>query len=193
MKYGFFIDLNRCIGCKSCEVACENEHNNSKRLNVKYIDRNKFPNTKRSFIPFRCNHCSKAPCINICPTLAIERTKYGTVIIDKSKCIGCKLCQMSCPYGAISVSNGVADKCDACHHKIQDGYMPSCVTSCPSSATMFGDLQAQSSIVSSEISKVADVKVRKPEKNTEPNHFYSGSLLEVDSKSEFTIFNKKRN
>jgi len=192
MKYGFFVDLNLCIGCKACEVSCANEFKNSQRLNVKYIDFKTFPDTKREFIPYRCNHCDDAPCLKICPTLAIEKRDNGVVDIDKSRCIGCRACQMACPYSAISIIDGKADKCSACNHLTENGLMPSCVTACPSEAIIFGDLLESNSLINKKLQEKSDIKVLKPNLNTKPKHFYSGNLVDSKEFKKYTIFNKKR-
>jgi len=75
MKLGFLVDLNLCMGCKGCEVACKVENEvplSTWRLRVKYIDIGTFPDTSRSFTPLRCNHCESAPCERICPVSALH-------------------------------------------------------------------------------------------------------------------------
>ena len=75
MKLGFLVDLNLCMGCKGCEIACKVENEvplSSWRLRVKYIDIGTFPDASRSFTPLRCNHCENAPCERICPVSALH-------------------------------------------------------------------------------------------------------------------------
>jgi len=98
MKLGFLVDLNLCMGCKACEVACKVENEvplSSWRLRVKYIDIGTFPNTTREFTPLRCNHCESAPCERICPVSALHYLDNGIVNIDSSRCIGCVLMGLS--------------------------------------------------------------------------------------------------
>ena len=92
MQYGFIIDQTACIGCHACTVACKTEHDVPLGVNrtwVKYIETGTWPDTKRAFSVLRCNHCSDAPCVSICPTGALFRRDDGIVDFDTSLCIGC--------------------------------------------------------------------------------------------------------
>jgi Fe-S-cluster-containing dehydrogenase component len=178
MKLGFLVDLNLCMGCKGCEVACKVENEvpiSSWRLRVKYIDVGVFPDTKRTFTPLRCNHCEDAPCERICPVSALHYLDNGIVNIDKDRCIGCAGCIMACPYGAIYMDpeTNTADKCTFCAHRVSSGLMPSCVVACPVEANIFGDVEDVSSGISQYI-MTYNVRVRKPEKGTFPKHYYIG-------------------
>lgn len=82
MRLGFLVDLSRCMGCMACAVSCKAENNvplHSWRLRVKYIDQGEFPETKRHFVPLRCNHCDNAPCERICPVSALHYLPNGIV------------------------------------------------------------------------------------------------------------------
>jgi Fe-S-cluster-containing dehydrogenase component len=178
MKLGFLVDLNLCMGCKGCEIACKVENEvplSSWRLRVKYVDVGTFPETKRTFTPLRCNHCENAPCERICPVSALHYLDNGIVNIDNERCIGCAGCVMACPYGAIYIDpeTNTADKCTYCAHRVATGLMPACVVACPVEANIFGDLEDSTSNISKYIMK-NDVKVRKPEKGTFPKHYYAG-------------------
>ena len=201
MKLGFLVDLDLCMGCKGCEVACKSENNvplNSWRLRVKYVDTGVFPDTKRSFTPLRCNHCEHAPCERICPVSALHYLDNGIVNVDKDRCIGCAACMMACPYGAIYMDpeSNTADKCTYCAHRIEGGTEPACVVACPVGANVFGDLEDPASKISTYIMANRDVRVRKPEKGTMPKHFYKGAgeihLNPLASKRTegFGLFNK---
>jgi len=183
MKLGFLVDLNLCMGCKACEVACKVENEvplSSWRLRVKYIDIGAFPNTTREFTPLRCNHCESAPCERICPVSALHYLDNGIVNIDSARCIGCAGCMMACPYGAIYMDpeSNTADKCTYCAHRIEGGLMPACVVACPVEANIFGDVEDETSQISRYImehqSHGGGVQVRKPEKHTNPKHYYVG-------------------
>jgi len=179
MKLGFLVDLDLCMGCKGCEVACKVENEvpvSSWRLRVKYVDQGTFPDTSRTFTPLRCNHCESAPCERICPVSALHYLENGIVNVDKDRCIGCAGCIMACPYGAIYMDpeTNTADKCTYCAHRIEGGLMPACVVACPVEANIFGDLEDPMSNISRYISQDKRVQVRKPEKNTKPTHFYVG-------------------
>ena len=201
MKLGFLVDLNLCMGCKGCEIACKVENEvplSSWRLRVKYVDVGTFPETKRTFTPLRCNHCENAPCERICPVSALHYLDNGIVNIDNERCIGCAGCVMACPYGAIYIDpeTNTADKCTYCAHRVSTGLMPSCVVACPVEANIFGDLEDATSNISKYIMQNDDVKVRKPEKGTFPKHYYVGGgeahLNPLASKREngHQLFNK---
>ena len=201
MKLGFLVDLALCMGCKGCEVSCKVENEvpiSMWRLRVKYVDVGTFPEAKRTFTPLRCNHCENAPCERICPVSALHYLENGIVNVDKERCIGCAGCVMACPYGAIYIDpeTNTADKCTYCAHRVAGGMMPACVVACPVEANIFGDLDDPTSNISKYIMEhQGNVKVRKPEKNTHPKHFYTSggevNLNPLASKREegYNLFN----
>ena len=100
------VDLDKCIGCHACEVACKNE--NGIALG-EYWNRvlqigphGTFPDLEQYWLPVQCQQCEDAPCVHVCPTGASYRDADGKVLVDKEKCIGCKYCMMACPYGVRS-------------------------------------------------------------------------------------------
>ena len=124
-----FMDLNRCIYCRACEVACEREHDGHSFMSVVLLD-------ERHSLPMNCRHCEKSPCVAACPTGALSRVENGPVIISTMKCIGCSLCAMVCPFGVLELDylNRVMRKCDLCIHRLNEGKLPACVTTCPARA-----------------------------------------------------------
>ena len=85
MRYGFVIDHRKCIGCHACTVACKEENRvplGAFRTWVKYVEKGTFPHTRRYFSVLRCNHCDDAPCVTICPTVALYRRSDGVVDFD---------------------------------------------------------------------------------------------------------------
>jgi len=143
-RYVMVIDLKKCLGCKSCTIACniENSILTTKNWNVVLdVGEGEFPNYKRKFLPRPCMHCEKPPCVYVCPTGAsYVKEEYGTVLINYRKCIGCRNCMTACPYEArvfnwrkpakmltenpvVPVRRiGVVEKCTFCIHKIEEAH-----------------------------------------------------------------------
>ncbi len=179
MKYGFAIDQRTCIGCHACTVACKTEHDvplGQFRTWVKYVDSGTFPDSRRDFGVMRCNHCTDAPCIKICPTNALFKRDDGIVDFDNASCIGCKSCMQACPYDAIYIDEetNTAAKCNFCAHRVDEGLEPACVVVCPTHSIWVGDLDDQESGISRLIA-ANETSVRAPEQNTGPNVFYLGA------------------
>lgn len=175
-RLGMLIDLNTCIGCHACSVACKAEFDvplGVFRDTVIYVEDGSYPAAARHFIPVLCNHCEDAPCLNACPTAAITRLPGGEVVIDEGDCNLNRFCMSACPYGAIYVDpeKDVAQKCTFCAHRTADGLPPACVQACPTHCRIFGDLDDPDS----EISRKAAANpttVWKPDAGTAPRVLY---------------------
>ncbi len=179
MKYGFVIDNRKCIGCHACTTACKSEHDVPVGVNrtwVKQVEKGEFPDTRRLFSVMRCNHCTDAPCVEICPTESLYIRKDGIVDFDKDRCIGCKSCMQACPYDALYIDpeTSTAAKCNYCAHRIDVGLEPACVNVCPEHAIISGDMEDETTEIAQLLARQA-VNVRKPEKGTQPNLFYIGA------------------
>ncbi|MFQ5907381.1 MAG: 4Fe-4S dicluster domain-containing protein [Thermoplasmata archaeon] len=101
-KYAMAIDLDRCTGCRACMEACKVENNTPEANFWMYVFRfeeGKFPNTRISFVPRPCQHCDNAPCVIVCPVGARYKRADGLVATDWDRCIGCRYCEVACPYG----------------------------------------------------------------------------------------------
>ncbi|MFK7807015.1 MAG: 4Fe-4S dicluster domain-containing protein, partial [Saprospiraceae bacterium] len=176
MKYGFVIDNRKCIGCHACTTACKSEHQVPVGVNrtwVKQVEKGEFPNTRRLFSVMRCNHCTDAPCVEICPVESLFIREDGIVDFDKDRCIGCKSCMQACPYDALYIDpeTHTAAKCNYCAHRIDVGLEPACVNICPEEAIISGDMENPDTKIAELLSR-QQVKVRKAEKGTVPNLFY---------------------
>lgn len=180
MQYGFLLDHRRCIGCHACTVACKSENDvplGSFRTWVKYQEKGRFPAVKRHFAVLRCNHCTKAPCVTICPVNALEKRKDGIVDLDRDACIGCRACMQGCPYDAIYLNEdtGSAEKCHYCAHRVEKQLEPACVVVCPESAIVAGDLHDPKSKISRMLAENEGATLqRRTEQGTGPNVHYLG-------------------
>lgn len=176
MQLGFVIDHTRCIGCHACTVACKSENDvplGDFRTWVKYTETGEFPEVRRNFAVLRCNQCSDAPCMTICPTSALHKRPDGIVDLEQDNCIGCKSCMHACPYDALYINEdtGIAEKCHFCAHRTEIGLAPACAVVCPTEAIIPGDFDDPESVVS-RMTREFDLGVRKPEAGTRPNVRY---------------------
>ena len=167
-SYGFFTDTTLCIGCKACEVACK-EWNNLPADSIGLTGQS-FDNTGAlsantwrhvAFIehavrdeagaPFQsgwlmmsdvCKHCHNAPCLEACPTGALFRTEFDTVVVQQDICNGCGYCVPACPFGVVDIStlDGKAHKCTLCYDRLKGGLEPACAKSCPTDSIQFGEI-----------------------------------------------------
>ncbi|MEM2704201.1 MAG: 4Fe-4S dicluster domain-containing protein [Candidatus Bathyarchaeia archaeon] len=148
VRWVLVVDLRKCIGCNTCTVACKIENFTPKDVFwIKVLKGEK--DGKRISIPMQCMHCKTPPCLKVCPVEAITRRDDGIVIIDQTRCIGCKNCIAACPYGApqfldkiepyfpigftpweayglknnqrIFHNIGIVEKCTFCYHRIDEG------------------------------------------------------------------------
>ena len=178
-RYGFAIDLKKCIGCHACTIACKSEHDIPVGVNrcwVKTVEKGEFPQARRLFFPVLCNQCTDAPCMNICPTGALFRRRDGIVDLNGESCIGCRACMVACPYDQLFIdpNTRTAEKCNFCANRIENKLEPACVSVCPTECRIFGDLDDPNS----EVAKIAmreSFMVRKPEKGTGPKILYLGA------------------
>ena len=145
-KKTIVIRVDRCLGCKSCEIACAVAHSKSKDL-AAVIRSGEKPGYRVTIehygpaaVPVHCNHCDEPACLLACPTGTIYRKgEKEPVLMDNTRCIGCKMCVQACPFGVITMNpsgKGVI-KCDLCIERLAQGQEPACVAACPTKALVF--------------------------------------------------------
>lgn len=145
MSLGFYLDMDRCIGCRTCQVACKDRHDlmsvGPRTRRVATYETGSYPNPEMYHTSISCNHCDDPACVNSCPTGAMHKTDDGTVVHDDSKCVQCRYCMMVCPYGAPQWDEATSaiTKCDSCKDLRDAGKTPVCVDSCLTRALDFGD------------------------------------------------------
>ena len=162
-RMGFFTDTSVCIGCKACEVACKEwnavpedgieltgmSYDNTGSLSastwrhVAFIEQIAPPGDSRWLMASDvCKHCTEAGCLDVCPTGALMRTEFGTVVVQDDVCNGCGYCVSACPFGVIGrrETDGGAHKCTLCYDRIGDGLTPACAKACPTESIQFGPL-----------------------------------------------------
>lgn len=139
-QYRFHFDMTKCIGCRSCEVACNEQNGNPADIRwrrVGEIEGGQWPNTERYYLSMGCNHCLSADCLTGCPVDAYRKDPVtGIVLHSAEACIGCQYCVWNCPYSVpqFNQERGVVGKCDMCHGRLTSGLEPACVNSCPENA-----------------------------------------------------------
>src|SRR5512133_385513 len=171
--YGFFTDTSLCIGCKSCEVACKEwnllpaenllmsgmSYDNTQHLSadtwrhVNFIEKSSGAIRAGKTQPYQsgwlmmsdvCKHCERAGCLEACPTGALFRSEFHTVVVQQDICNGCGYCVPSCPFGVVALSqaDGKAHKCTLCYDRLKGGLEPACAKACPTNSIQFGPVDA---------------------------------------------------
>jgi len=171
-----FVNPERCIGCKQCQIACTVEHAQSKNL-YQALFETPTPRPRihvapglylSTSFPNKCRHCNPAPCMEVCPTAAISRNSdLDIVTIDGYKCITCAMCAMVCPFDVIryyrsptvQLDKTVALKCDHCIDRQRRGEIPACVEACKVGALEFGDINELAKSAAAKLSRAVSVAV----------------------------------
>jgi len=178
-RYGMVVDLRKCFGCHGCSVACKAQQEVPLGVWRSWVDvseRGTYPNVERNFLPVLCNHCETPPCVPVCPADATHKRQDGIVFVEEDKCIACGRCVEACPYTMryLNPVSGLAQKCDFCVERVDQGLVPACVNTCNARARIFGDLNDPDSDAAKLLKQHPEAKGLAPEFGTEPNVYYIG-------------------
>jgi len=139
-QYRFHLNMESCIGCKCCVVACNEQNGNPAAIQwrrVGEIEGGTYPDTMRHYLSMGCNHCLEPTCMTGCPVNAYTKDPLtGIVLHSAERCIGCQYCTWNCSYGVpqFNPERGIVGKCDMCYGRLTDGREPACVSACPEEA-----------------------------------------------------------
>jgi formate dehydrogenase iron-sulfur subunit len=190
-RMGFFTDTSVCIGCKACEVACKEwnlvpespleltgaSFDNTMELgannwrHVAFVEQPGAPDGGQANRPGDamrwlmssdvCKHCSSAACLEVCPTGALFRTEFGTVVVQEDVCNGCGYCVPACPFGVIGrrEEDGRAFKCTLCYDRLKDGMEPACAKACPTDSIQFGPVEELRERAAARVRRLHDLEV----------------------------------
>jgi len=144
-RYAFVVDTYRCIGCCTCAMACKSYNKLNADMTWRQIyplAEEIYPHRERAFLSLACNHCDNPICLGVCPVKAYEKREDGIVVHYQDRCIGCRNCIRSCPYGAPQYNpvEKRAEKCSLCYERLDAGLQPACVQGCLTHALRLVDL-----------------------------------------------------
>ena len=186
-RKGFFTDTTLCIGCKACEVACK-EWNELPQdgytfTGMSYDNTGELSGSTWRHVAFVeqmdernrwlmesdvCKHCTHAGCLDVCPTGALVRTEFGTVVLQDDVCNGCGYCVVACPFGVISqrvdevspkgetAGRGTMGKCTLCYDRLKAGDEPACAKACPTHSIQYGNVDELRERAQARVESIVD-------------------------------------
>jgi len=145
MKKSMYLDIDLCVGCGACAVACmdqndiDPEKGQTAFRRIYQVEEGQYPDAAILYLSAACMHCEDAPCVMGCPTGAITKdSASGAVAVNRALCIGCHSCAMACPFGVPRYdSEEKMHKCNQCTGRVEAGLLPACVRVCPTGALKF--------------------------------------------------------
>jgi formate dehydrogenase iron-sulfur subunit len=180
-RMGFFTDTSVCIGCKACEVACKewNEvppdpigftgesYDNTGALgadtwrHVAFVEQEVHDGMRWLMASDVCKHCTSAACLEVCPTGALFRTEFGTVVVQEDICNGCGYCVVACPFGVLDKRerDGRVWKCTLCYDRLKDDKTPACAQACPTESIQFGPLDDLREVAAARVEELHEAGV----------------------------------
>ena len=199
-QYGFYVDTSKCTGCKTCQLACKDDNELPVGVNWRRVyeysggdwqqneDGTYTNNVFAYYMSISCNHCAEPACTKACPTGAMhKREQDGLVAVNEEVCVGCRYCEMACPYGAPqynSVKKNMT-KCDGCYDRVELGKKPICIESCPLRALDFGAIDELRATygVQADIAPLPSSSLTKPSviigtcRNSRPSGDKTGAIM----------------
>jgi Fe-S-cluster-containing dehydrogenase component len=188
-RWSIVLDLDKCIGCHACTIACKTQNNTDMETDWAWVQpagdpkaregqdipAGVYPNLSLFWVPVLCMHCGNPPCVAQCPTGSLQQRPDGIVVYDKQKCIGCRMCSWQCPYSIprYSGTDGTIEKCTLCVTRIDAGQEPACVRACVYGARIFGDLDDPTSQAARLVAQ-KHARQALPEYGTDPGVRYVG-------------------
>ncbi|MHB8075987.1 4Fe-4S dicluster domain-containing protein [Desulfosporosinus fructosivorans] len=144
-QLGFLLDTNRCLGCGACAKACRNFNQLTSPTGyrqIRKVEKQSADTILQFHLSTACNHCGDPECLRVCPSGAYSKRRDGIVMHLSEKCIGCKSCIASCPFGApqINPQTNKATKCQLCYERLEHGMPPYCVQACLTGALQLKEL-----------------------------------------------------
>jgi len=145
MDKTIYLDLELCVGCGACAVACMDQNDiypekgQPAFRRIYRVEGGEFPDAGIQYISAACVHCEDSPCVIGCPTGAITKDdRTGAIVVNETLCIGCHSCALACPFGVPRYDqDDKMQKCNLCTERVEAGLEPACVRVCPTGALKF--------------------------------------------------------
>lgn len=181
-QLGFLVHIEKCLGCRSCEFSCKNEHGyeDTFRRKIQAVADEAAEGHSFNHFSMACNHCESPACMSVCPDSCITKKPNGIVLINKTTCSGCGKCVTACPFDAIKINpiTAKADKCDMCYNRQLQGKTTICVSACPVQALEIIDIHDpknahyEKAIDGYEMKKMTNPSLRFNTRKEEIRHFW---------------------